>query len=119
MLYKGDTMKIAIPLLNGNLTPHFGHCERFAIITVDSATRAILSQEEIVPPPHEPGLYPSWLAKLGITHVIAGGMGENAINLFGQNNIEVIAGATGETAEKIVKLFLENTLVTGKNLCTH
>jgi len=112
-------MKIAIPLMNGLLAAHFGHCERFAIIAADPATKTILSKEEIVPPPHEPGLYPSWLAKLGVTYIIAGGMGESALNLFVQNNIEVIAGASGEIPEKIVKLFLKKTLVTGKNLCDH
>jgi len=108
-------MKIAIPLLNGNLAPHLGHCERFAIITADSATMTILSKEEIVTLPQEPGLYPSWLAKLGITYIIAGGMGESALNLFVQNHIEVVAGAPGETPDKIAKLFLKNTLITEKN----
>jgi len=112
-------MKIAIPLLNGNLAPHFGHCERFAIIAADSTTRAIISKEEIVPPPHEPGLYPSWLAKLGVTYIIAGGMGESALSLFVQNHIEVVAGAPGEAPEKTVQLFLKKTLVTGKNTCDH
>ena len=112
-------MKIAIPLLNGNLAPHFGHCERFAIIAADPATKSILSKEEIVPPPHEPGLYPSWLAKLGVTYIIAGGMGESALTLFVQNHIEVIAGASGEAPEKIVSLFLKKSLVIDKNICNH
>ncbi|MFZ3109507.1 MAG: NifB/NifX family molybdenum-iron cluster-binding protein [Rectinemataceae bacterium] len=112
-------MKIAIPLVNGVLSSHFGHCDRFAIITADPASKKILSKEEKNPPPHEPGLYPSWLANLGITHVIAGGMGESAINLFVQNHIEVIAGVSGDTPEKIAQHFLKNTLVTGNNYCTH
>ena len=32
-------MKIAIPLANGQLAMHFGHCEQFALIDVDEATR--------------------------------------------------------------------------------
>ncbi|HCO48871.1 MAG TPA: ATPase [Spirochaetaceae bacterium] len=112
-------MKIAIPLVNGVLSSHFGHCERFAIITADPASKNILSKEETIPPLHKPGLYPSWLAKRGVTHVIAGGMGESALNLFVQNQIEVVAGAPGEAPEKIVKLFLKKMLVTGKNTCDH
>ena len=112
-------MKIAIPLVNGVLSSHFGHCECFAIITADPASKKILSKEETIPPLHEPGLYPSWLAEQGVTHVIAGGMGESALNLFVQNHIEVVAGAKGEAPEKIARLFVKNTLVTEKNRCEH
>ncbi|MBL8968071.1 MAG: dinitrogenase iron-molybdenum cofactor biosynthesis protein [Spirochaetaceae bacterium] len=112
-------MKIAMPLTGGSLSSHFGHCERFAVIDANPATKSILASEEIVPPPHEPGLFPAWLAERGVTHIIAGGMGQNARNLFAKNRIEVVVGAPSEPSEKIVKLFLEGTLVTGANSCDH
>lgn len=34
--------------------------------------------------PHEPGFLPVWLALQGVTHIIAGGMGQRAISLFNQ-----------------------------------
>lgn len=55
-------MRIAIPLTSGELSSHFGHCEQFAIISADPTGRKILSREDVTPPPHEPGLYPKWLA---------------------------------------------------------
>jgi hypothetical protein len=55
-------MKIAIPLTSGTLSSHFGHCEQFAVIDADPKTKKILSREDVTPPPHEPGLYPKWLA---------------------------------------------------------
>ncbi len=108
-------MKIAIPLVNGVLSSHFGHCECFAIINKDPAGKVFLSNEEVMPPLHEPELYPSWLANRGVTHVIAGGMGENAINLFLQYNIEVVAGVPGETPEKIAKKFQKHSHISQKN----
>jgi len=32
-------VKIAIPLANGRLAMHFGHCEQFALFEVDETTR--------------------------------------------------------------------------------
>ncbi len=112
-------MKIAIPLTGGSLSAHFGHCEQFAMITVAAKTRRVLSCEDLTPPPHEPGLYPVWLAERGVTHIIAGGMGPNAQNLFTRNNIEVLVGSPSEDPEKIVSLFLEGKLEAGANTCDH
>ena len=83
--------KIAIPLEDGILCSHFGHCQQFAII--DAETITITGETLITPPPHEPGLLPGWLAEKGVTDVIAGGMGQRAIDLFNQQNINVFVGA--------------------------
>jgi len=112
-------MKIAIPLTGGSLSAHFGHCEQFAIIDADPKAKKVLSREDVTPPPHEPGLYPKWLAERNATHIIAGGMGQNARNLFAQNKIEVVVGAPSEAPEKIVSLYLEGKLETGENSCDH
>ena len=71
---------IAIPMENGVLCSHFGHCQNFAIVTV--INNEITEIEEITPPVHEPGVYPRFVATFGVTDVIAGGMGQKAINLF-------------------------------------
>lgn len=112
-------MKIAIPLTSGTLSSHFGHCEQFAIIDTDPKTKKVLSREDVTPPPHEPGLYPKWLAERGATHIIAGGMGQSARNLFAQNKIEVVVGAPSDAPEKIACLYLEGKLETGDNSCDH
>ena len=71
-------MKIAIPLAEGKLAMHFGHCASFALIEVDEQTGKIIKKEEVAAPPHQPGLLPQWLAERGATIVIAGGMGQRA-----------------------------------------
>ncbi len=112
-------MKIAIPMTDGKLSAHFGHCQQFAIIDADPATKKIQVRDNVTPPPHEPGLYPAWLAERGATHIIAGGMGQKAQELFAQNKITVVIGAPAETPESIVDLFLQGHLVTGANSCDH
>ena len=112
-------MKIAIPLADGKLAMHFGHCEHFALVDVDPSTKKIIKQEEIAAPPHQPGLLPPWLAERGAKIIIAGGMGQRALGLFAEQGIEVIVGAPAETPEKLVKDYFANTLTSGANICDH
>ena len=112
-------MKIAIPLADGKLSMHFGHCERFALIDVDDARKKITGRADVDAPPHEPGLLPPWLAKQGATMIIAGGMGQRAQALFAEQGIEVLVGAPAETPEKLVEGYLSGTLKGGANVCDH
>ncbi|HOB72593.1 MAG TPA: NifB/NifX family molybdenum-iron cluster-binding protein, partial [bacterium] len=75
-------MKVAIPLVNGMLCMHFGHCTQFAIIDVDDKEKKIVKREDVTPPPHEPGLLPKWLGEKNVNVIIAGGMGSRAQTLF-------------------------------------
>lgn len=110
-------LKIAVPTLNGQLTTHFGHCEKFAIINVQD--NKILGSEFITPPIHQPGVYPRFLADLGVKVIIAGGMGQKAQDLFAQNNIEVYMGVSADTPTELAEKYIGNNLDTGENQCTH
>jgi predicted Fe-Mo cluster-binding NifX family protein/predicted RNA-binding Zn-ribbon protein involved in translation (DUF1610 family) len=112
-------MRIAIPLADGKLCMHFGHCERFALVDVDPVEKRILKREDIVPPPHEPGLLPPWLAERGANMIIAGGMGQRAQGLFTEQGIQVVVGAPAETPEKLAADYLSGTLQAGENVCDH
>ncbi len=112
-------MKIAIPLANGKLCMHFGHCEQFALIDVDEAAKTIGSLSTVTPPPHEPGVLPRWLHEQGANVIIAGGMGQRAQALFAQNGIRVVVGAAGEDPARVVRAYMNGTLETGENFCAH
>jgi predicted Fe-Mo cluster-binding NifX family protein len=112
-------MKIAIPLAAGKLTMHFGHCANFALIDVDLKGKTILNRGDVIPPPHEPGLLPPWLAERGVNMIIAGGMGQHAQQLFAAQNIQVFVGAAAETPEALVGHYLSGTLQGGVNACDH
>jgi Mrp family chromosome partitioning ATPase/predicted Fe-Mo cluster-binding NifX family protein len=116
---KENVMRIAIPVADGKLTMHFGHCEKFAIIDADPKTKKVLKKEEIDAPEHEPGLLPRWLAERGVNVVIAGGMGARAQSLFSENKIKVVIGAPAEPPECLVTEYLGGTLKTGDNVCDH
>ena len=110
-------MKIAIPIENGVLCPHFGHCQLFSIIDVEPESKIIKESKTVTPPPHDKGVLPAWLHEMGCTHIIAGGMGGRAIALFQQNGIQVICGAQTQKPEVLVKQLLDNQLETGANYC--
>ncbi|UCF89897.1 MAG: NifB/NifX family molybdenum-iron cluster-binding protein [Desulfobacterales bacterium] len=110
-------MKFAIPLAEGKLATHFGHCREFAIIEVEGDQ--IRKKETLIPPPHEPGVLPAWLREQGAAVIIAGGMGHRALSLFQQSGIQVITGAQALEPEALVESYLANRLQTGANLCDH
>ena len=112
-------MKIAIPMADGKLCMHFGHCEQFALVEVDDAGKTITGTSYLTPPAHEPGVLPRWLHEQGADVIIAGGMGQRAQGLFSQNGIKVIVGAPAEKPEKVVSAYLAGTLEVGQNVCDH
>ena len=111
-------MKVAVPIANGSLAMHFGHCEHFAIIEVDNEG-TILSKEVKTPPPHEPGVLPEWLHQLGVTDIVAGGMGTRAMLLFKQKEINVIFGAPSTSPETLAEACAKGNLESGDNICSH
>lgn len=109
--------KIAIPVASDLLCPHFGHCEKFAIYEISD--HAIQNEEFIDPPPHEPGVLPSFLAEKGVTDVIAGGMGQRAIGLFNKYQINVYVGVGQQPPRQTVEEYLKGELRADANLCDH
>jgi len=112
-------LKIAIPMANGQLCMHFGHCEEFAFVEADENAKKIVKVEKLVPPPHEPGIIPRWIAASGAKLAIVGGMGPMAQQILAQMGVEVIAGAQPDTPENIVNAYLNGKLEQGDNVCDH
>jgi len=112
-------MRYAVPVSGGIISPHFGHCEHFALVDVDEDRKEITGKELVPSPGHQPGLLPEWLAEQGVALVIAGGMGSRAQGLFQQNHIGVILGTMESDPEKAVLSYLDGRLATGDNICDH
>ena len=112
-------MRYAIPVSGDTISPHFGHCEQFALFDVDEQSKEITKKEFVPSPPHQPGFLPGWLAEKGASVIITGGMGPRAVELFQQNGISVVLGATENDPEKAVLSHISGTLATGDNVCDH
>ena len=112
-------MRIAIPISEGRLAQHFGHCEKFALIDVDPVAKTTQASTEVIAPEHQPGLLPPWLKERGVDVVIAGGMGARALSLFDAASIKVAGGAPAETAAVLVQRYLDGELTSGPDGCDH
>ena len=103
-------MKIAVASEQEMITGHFGHCANFNLFDVEDGK--IVKQESIPNPGHKPGFLPNYLNEKGVNVIISGGMGGAAVQIFNENNIEVVIGTQGlaQTAvEKYMKGELEST----------
>ena len=110
--------RIAIPLAEGKLCLHFGHCQQFGIY--DVAEDGTITQSTLkTPPPHEPGVLPRWLHEQEVSMVIAGGMGGRAQAMFEAQGIQVLVGAPSGQPESLIQAFAEGQLTLGDNACSH
>jgi len=115
----GKKMRIAIPLAQGKLSLHFGHCDQFAIFDIDENLKKVINRKDATPPAHEPGMLPRWLHENNVNVIIAGGIGQRAQQLFTENDIKVVVGASSGEPEELVSAYLRDTLETGDNICDH
>jgi predicted Fe-Mo cluster-binding NifX family protein len=116
IFFEVSIMKVAIAKEGDFVSEHFGHCTEYAVFNVEN--KKITSQEILESPGHEPGKLPVFLAGHKVTHVLAGGMGPRAVELFCANNIEVFLGVRGEI-ETVVRDFMAGKIAQGESSCTH
>jgi predicted Fe-Mo cluster-binding NifX family protein len=109
-------MKVAIAKEGDDVSGHFGHCTEYAVFNVEN--NKITKKEILESPGHEPGKLPVFLATHKVTHVIAGGMGPRAVDLFCANNIEVFLGVRGPI-ETVINDFIAGNIAQGESSCTH
>ncbi len=109
-------MKIAITTEQNFVAQHFGHCPEYTLIEIEGDK--IVSREVIPNPGHQPGFLPGYLAQRGVSCIIAGGMGQRAIELFTEQNIKVIVGIGGPV-DQAVEDYLSGKLKSKESLCDH
>jgi predicted Fe-Mo cluster-binding NifX family protein len=109
---------IAIPSSQGRLHGHFGGCREFTLVRADAEQKKIISLRAVTPPPHAPGLFPRWLREQGANVIIAGGIGRRALELFGQQGIEVRAGFPDAPVEQLATAYLNGQLTATPEGCS-
>lgn len=107
----------AIPMKNEVISDHFGQAREYCIIEAED--RSILSARTFSGPVQDNGRIPAWLESFGVTHVIANGIGQKAIDLLTEHKVEVIWGVPADRPEILVKAYLDSQLAPGINLCDH
>lgn len=112
--------KIVLPVTFSNqIDSHFGHCEMYSVYSI-SDSNEILGIQTIN---SEQGCgcksnIAATLAAQGVTVMLAGGIGNGAINVLNSHGIEVIRGCSGNATEEVQK-FLAGTLEYSGESCQH
>ena len=93
-------MKIALPSRQNQIDEHFGHCEHFTVFTIDNQKK-ILLEEKIVSPAGcgcKSNIAVT-LAEKGVKLMLAGNMGQGAVNVLNSNGIDVLRGCSGDVKD--------------------
>jgi len=112
-------MKIAVPSTKENqIDEHFGHCEFYNVFSISESKE--IEDVMIVESPQGCGCksnIASVLAEGGVNLMLAGGIGNGAINVLNQHGIQVVRGCSGQATE-VVKQYLAGSLQDSGESCT-
>ncbi len=112
-------MKIAIPTRGNSVDSHFGHCEAYTVFSTDEKKKII--DTEILPSPQGCGCKSNIAAVLqqkGVSIMLAGNMGNGALNVLTSHGIEVYRGCTGDI-HKVAEEFLLGQIDDSGEGCQH
>ena len=106
-------MRIAIPVLGGTFCEHFGRCDGVYIFDVPTTPEKLrIGHTNVIWRPAAAKKscesLPQWLKELGVTTVLAGGVGNVADHHFRELGIAVLPGHTGDDAAAIAADYLNN-----------
>ena len=93
-------MKIAVPSRQNQVDEHFGHCEYFTVFTVND--RNEIAAEETLAAPADCGCRSNiaqTLAGMGVRMMLAGNMGQGAVNVLNRCGIDVLRGCSGNVKQ--------------------
>jgi len=111
-------MKIALPSRQNLIDNHFGHCEYYTIFNIDENRKEILSQETLASPTGCgcKSNIAQTLSEIGVKVMLAGNMGDGAVNVLNNAGIEVVRGCSGDVKEVALK-WLEGSVVDSGDSC--
>ena len=111
-------MKIAVPTKENVVDGHFGHCEYYTIFTIDNKE---IIKSEFMPSPQGCGCKSNIaeiLQKMGVELLLAGNMGEGALNKLNAHDINVIRGCSGDV-KAVTEEYLKGDLKDSGEACSH
>lgn len=113
-------MKIAVPVTGNNqVDDHFGHCNFYDVFNISQNSE--IAGLNRIPSLQGCGCKSNIaevLAADGVKILLAGGIGNGAINVLNNAGISVVRGCSGDSAE-VVKLYLLGALMDSGESCHH
>lgn len=110
-------MKIAVTYEHGDVYQHFGHSSQFKLYDVEDGR---LVEARIVDTEGQGhGALVSFLTSLGVTTVIAGGIGDGARKALADASIQLYGGVSGSADEAVKALLAGNLEFNPNPSCGH
>ena len=100
--------RIAIPIVNGQLSQYFGECSHYEIFEIDEKT--VIRNEANFPDGTGVSELPAWLDEKGITDVITFKVNPKIINLFASKKVNLYVGVSVDSPEKLIEDYLQGKL---------
>jgi len=113
-------MKIAIPTKNNQVDSHFGHCEYFSIVELTADNK--IGSIELMESPQGCGCksnVANHLADMGVKVMLAGNMGQGAVNKISSAGIQVYRGCSGDVRELVEAYLQERVEDSGMTCAGH
>ena len=111
-------MKIAVPTKDRMVDNHFGHCDHYTIFTVNSGE---VKMKELLPSPQGCGCKSGIVLVLrqkGVRVMLAGNIGNGALEVLKSNGIEVVRGCSGNV-DDLVRSYLAGEVKDNGEACSH
>lgn len=111
-------MKIAVPTRNGVVDNHFGHCDHYTIFAIEENR---IVDKMTLPSPQGCGCksgIAADLQRMGVEIMLAGSMGDGALNKLAQHGIKAIRGCSGDVV-RLVESFLVGEVDDSGEACGH
>lgn len=111
-------MKIAVPTRDSRVDDHFGHCAYYTIFNVVDGK--VTDVSKLASPQGcgcKSGIAPV-LRQMGVCVMLAGNMGQGAMNVLQAQRIEVIRGCSGDV-EELVNQYLSGNIMDNGEVCDH
>ncbi len=96
-------MKIAVPTRNNRVDGHFGHCEYYTIFTINEDKS--IAESQFLASPEGCGCksnIASILRNMDVSIMLAGNMGQGAIQNLNSFGLEVVRGCSGDVNDVVM-----------------
>ena len=107
-------MKVAIAHDCNEVSDRIGNCLEYALVTIEDHT--VTDRDHLENPGHEAVEIPAFLAIHKVTHVVTGSMERKAVDLFQDNDIDVLLGISG-SVETVIREIIDGKIPLGEGSC--
>jgi predicted Fe-Mo cluster-binding NifX family protein len=115
---QGETMKIAVPYLQGDVNAHFGSTQAFLVAETADGEVQQTTLYEIQGMQHSHSGIAGFLKEQGVEVILAGGMGAPMQQALKQVGFELYCGVSGPAVEAI-EAFLRGGIEHSEATCGH